>query len=436
MRGRVLILLGLIVLGAVAVGAILVLGGGDDDTPDTVGEGTIDPNATNEPGGNNTPATQPPVVPVGNTNFVVVVIAAQNIGRGTQITLDSLSSSGSPDFDITWSSIAVPDGFNFESERVIELTSASEQELDAELTLKMNGCYTRTDIPRGTPILRSQLTRSPFSATTECPIASGLSRTGSDAALFMPENRVAISVPLDPTGIGQVAYVFQPGDHLDVIMSFLFIEVDEDFQTRTPNTITIITRLEDGTIGFTEGREGEAIPSPIFPDGVVEGPSEDQQRPRLVTQRTILNAEVVLVGWFPSDGRIYGATPTLVQPTPDPLNTTEQGAVATIISASPTAYGPVIMTISVTPQEAVMLTWAIDAQIPITYALRSANALPPEQGGEINEQTEAVTLEYITDLFEIQEPPRLGISVEPAITDIRRFDLSSLRTFSDLIITE
>ena len=159
-----------------------------------------------------------------------------------------------------------------------------------------------------------------------------------------------------------------------------------------PITITIITRLEDGTIGFTEGREGEAIPSPIFPDGVVEGPSEDQQRPRLVTQRTILNAEVVHVGWFPSDGRIYGATPTLVQPTPDPLNTTEQGAVATLISASPTSYGPVIMTISVSPQEAVMLTWAIDAQIPINYVLRSASSLPPEQGGEINEQTEAVTL--------------------------------------------
>ena len=187
MRGRVLILLGLIVLGAVAVGAILVLGGGDEEP---TAQSTLDPNATTDPNAGNNGDNgddggnpQPPVQS-SNTNFVVVVIAAQNIGRGTQITADSLSSSGSPDFDITWSSIAVPEGFNFEAERVIELTSATEQELDAELTLKLNGCYTRTDIPRGTPILRSQLTRGPFSATTECPIASGLSRTGSDAALF------------------------------------------------------------------------------------------------------------------------------------------------------------------------------------------------------------------------------------------------------------
>lgn len=438
MRGRVLILLGLIILGGAAVGAILILGGDDPPVTENGTPGaTISDDGTNDPGPGPTNESPPDV---GPANYVSLVIAAQNVSRGTRVTQDNLSSSGNAGFDITWSNIPIPPGFSFDPDTVIELTPGNPDDLNREMEELLVGCVARTDIPRGTPITRSQLTRDPFSpATTACPIVSGLSRRGSDAALFLDQDRVAIAVPLAPTGLGQVAYGFQPGDRIDVIMSFLFIDVDEDFQTRLPNRITILTVLEDGSLGFAAGVEGRAVPSPIFEQGVVEGPNEPQQRPRLVTQRTILDAEVVHVGWFPEGGQIYGATPTLIElPTIDPAAIQGSGQNQSNVQVStviiPTDYIPLIMTISVTPQEAVMLTWATDSKIPITYVLRSASALSPGQGGDgagqINDQTEAVTLEYITGLFDIQDPPKLPISIEPAITDIRRFNLEDLTLFT------
>lgn len=428
MRGRVLILLGLIVLGGVAVGAILLLGGGDDTTTPTA---TPDGGTVVTPGGN-TGGPTPFVPPDGGEegDFEPVVIALQNLPRGRLITANDLAGTAQQGLELVdirfWPVGYVPQ-------------TAVRNPLD------LIGCQVRTDIPRESPILIAQLTPDPrlagqtafggqICAATQGD-SPGIIRYGSDAALLLEPGMVGISVPLDPTGLGQAAYGFQSGDRVDVNMSFLFIEVDERFQTRTPNLIAVITRLPDGTIGLTESRPGEEEPSDVFENGIIASPSEPQQRPRLVTQRTIRNALVIWVGWFPPDGVIYGATPTTFEEPEvllDPTAAAQGGSAPALTPPStPTEYIPVIMTLGVTPQDALVLTWAIDSDIPITYTLR-----PVLQDATLEDPTTAVSLRYILDEFDIEDPPIVPLAIEPAVTDIRRFDLSSLRTFSDLGFTE
>jgi Flp pilus assembly protein CpaB len=76
------------------------------------------------------------------------------------------------------------------------------------------GMIARTDIPRGAPILGRHVVDD----------LADISAVGSDAAAVMssrPPGTLAVSIPLDPSGVGQVAYGIQDGDYVDVILSFL-----------------------------------------------------------------------------------------------------------------------------------------------------------------------------------------------------------------------
>ncbi len=427
MRGRMFILLGLIVVGLVAVGAIVLLGGSDDPEP-----ATTDTAATPDGTGATPEPTAEEAVVQESTDFGSIVIVLQDLGRGTLITRQIIED-GTLIGIRNW-----PIGY------IPETAIAISEPDDLE---QLIGCRLRTDVPRESPLLERQLVPDPTLADEEfmngqaCgALTLSLSRTGSDAALFLEPGMVAMAVPLDFTGLGQVAYALRPGDRIDVIMSWLFVDVDEEFQTRTPNGLTVITLLPDGSVGFAEAVPGREEPSIIFPSGVIVTPSEEQQRPRLVTQRTIQNALVVYVGWFPPDGVIYGATPTPADEPEVLLDPTEaaqqqqqqQSAPPPVTGPTATAFVPQIMTLGVSPQDALIMTWAIDAQIPVTYVLRPAQP----DAAALNTETAPVTLEYILNEFGIEEPPNLPISVEPAITNIRRFDLASLRTFAELLVSE
>jgi Flp pilus assembly protein CpaB len=291
------------------------------------------------------------------------------------------------------------------------------------------GRIARTDIFRGSPILQRQIVDNLYE----------IARAGSDAAAIMnalPQDRtwLAVSIPLDPSGVGQVAYGIQDGDYVDVILSFLYVDVDPTFQTRLPNNISVITRIvtpEGGDQGLTIGapRQGRIEPSTLTPDGMLLGPSEPSQRPRLVTQRTVTDAFVVHVGYFSEGGEFIGATPTPEEvPTaeaPPPgteTNQQQQQQQAATPEPSPTAYTPLIITLAVTPQDALVLTWAVDSQIPITLALRQA-------GDDRVVQTEPVTLDYMIRNYNAAPPNALEFSLEPPITSVRRFDIGTLYDF-------
>lgn len=407
---RVLILVLLLALVGLGVAAVLILGGGDDSGTNGDGDATVQVDNGEE----QSTATPTP-------NVVPVVIAVQDIPRGTRITEGDVAVQFWPDIDAPGQEAAL-------AARLLSVDEAV-------------GRLARTDIPIYSPVLQTQLVEDP----------SQLADVGSDAATLLEPNRLAIAVPLDPTGLGQVAYGLQPGDSVDIIMTFAFIDVDEFFQTRIPNTISILAVDTEGNLTFTspqsgipEGNvfeldllglteEGQRVTNVTLPGAI--GPSEKIQRPRIVTQRTITGAQVVWVGWFPADGRIYGRpTPTPfeeIEP-PTPVGTPpaqQQPEVQTSPEATSTPYTPVIMTLAVTPQDAVILTWAIESGVPITYALRSAAI----EDSVVIEETQAVTLNFIRNRYQIPDPNtlRLTYTLEPRPI-IRRFDLNSLRRFVEL----
>lgn len=404
MRGRVILLVVLVLVVVGVVAALLLLGGGDDSTTDATatleGGAVVDPNATPITSENTNQTDQTTPIPsAAFTAFAPVVIAVQDLPRGFRLTEQFLTGSSPAVTVVNWPVESIPEtGFQ-----------SVEQ---------LRNTLVRSDIPRESPIVAAQVVQDP----------AQLAQVGSDAALLLEEGQVAIAMPLDVSGVSSIAYGLQPGDYVDVIFSFLFVEVDETFQSRQPNGISVITRNELGELVFGTPLEGRPEPSPLSALGVLVSPSE-RQRPRLVTQRTVTGAQVIYVGYFPPDGKILGlmtATPTPFEtPTPAPEGQQQQASAPT---PAPTAtpFLPVIVTLGVDPQDALVLTWALDAQIPVTYILRAADdprdAVTP---------TTAVTLQYLIENYSISQPPILPFALEPAIDSLRSNQLDIFSVFAE-----
>ncbi len=129
------------------------------------------------------------------------------------------------------------------------------------------GKRARTDIFREQPILSNMVVDDLLS----------VAHVGSDAAAVLPDGLRAVSLPIDR--ITDVAYAPQDGDRVDMIISMLFVDVDEDFQSIVPNKITLF-KVTDSGIQLQQGIEGRVDSSSL--GSVIVGPSE-RQRPRLVT---------------------------------------------------------------------------------------------------------------------------------------------------------
>jgi Flp pilus assembly protein CpaB len=421
---RVLILLLLLVLvGGAAV--VLLTSGGDDggETDETPGPAETGESVNID----NEPTPTPPVIPV--------VVAVQPIGRGDVITDEVVAIRFWPELED-------------QDERFLQNIFVNEEDVIGRIA--------RTDIPVFSPLVFSQVVEfSPLEPLD-------LSPTGSDIALAIDPTRLVMGIPLDPTGVRSASYGAQPGDRVDIIMTFAFVDVDEFFQTRVPNTLSIVATTQDGDLVLTSPQQGNPEPNlfvlDIFSElpeaqgggiglvgsqrvpGVI-GPSEKIQRPRLVTQRMIEDAEVMSVGWLPEDGRIYGIpspTPFAVEEEdvgiPTPVGTpppVQQAPVGTVLpTVTPTPYTPLVMNVAVTPQDAVVLAWAIDSNLQMHIALRSANVQPNTSVGQ---PTTAVTLGYMLENFAIPNPNTLRstYALEPRAS-IRRFDLLTLRRFTEL----
>lgn len=374
-RLRLFIILGFVVV-IILVGLAFVLPNltNNDDTAQ-------DP-ASTQRGDVNTPApnetqlpTDPPVI------FAEIVVAEQNLPRGAIIPPDAVGIR-------RWPAESIP---------VTALTSLEE----------VIGQRARQDIYQEQPILDSMVV----------PDLSQLGNIGSDLSASLPPGTRAVAVPIDR--LTSVAYGLQRGDTVDIIISLLFVEIDEEFQTILPNRLSLYTINEDGRVTILSGVEGrfELVPAPpntanISSLPIVVGPRESP-RPRLATQMTIQDALVMGVGDFPEDGILYR------RPTPTPafgeeVDSTTRGSAAPVAAATPTeVQRPDIITLAVEPQEAVVLTYYVESRIPVTFALRSA--ADTSQVG-----TEPVTLGYIMDTYNIRLPTPLPYSIEPAIRSIRQ----------------
>lgn len=273
------------------------------------------------------------------------------------------------------------------------------------------GRQVKFDLDSGIPLTSNMLVDT----------AEQLSETGSIASLSIPEGMVAKSIPIDR--LSSVAYALQPGDRVVVIASMPFVDLDSEFQTILPNrtglafrpgqteideegqsaageTLTLmITGSEDSTaIGKTEDAGG-------FPGELIYAlPSEDQ-RPRLATQIVIPSAMVLEVGEFPFEEEEEEPAEPLPTPTPAP------GGQQPAATPEPKEQPPDIITLIVTPQEAVNLTYMLNSGIDMHLALRSA-------GDSTAVSTQTVTMQYFLDNYSIPLPEKLPYGLAPRVDDV------------------
>ena len=353
-RGRLLILFALIILfGAVAV--FLFLRG-----------------VTQQP----SEAQGTPAVP---SDMVQIVIAAQDIARGAEIPPDGVISAPFP------------------ADSVVEtmLTDVGQAV----------GRRARMDIARGIPITENMVTDSPGT----------LLGTGSIASIAIPPGMTAIAIPM--SRLSGVAYALRDGDSVDVVVAMLMVDIDQEFQSGGPDrTIhfidsggTLITGA--GCTDFVQDENGTKCTNPEPPPvgRIVTDPEtgiqlyavpSEAQRPRLVTQRLVRNATVLHVGTSPLTDE---PAPALVV-TPEAAGAPAGGEQPAATPAPP----PDIITLIVTPQDALALNWAMKANVDLTLTLRA-----PGDTQEV--ETTSVTLQYMVDNYGIAVPSKLPYGLEPRL---------------------
>jgi len=327
----------LVLLGAAVIGGIMLMRGRAEPPPPPPGEGTE--------------------VYIPPEDLTEIVVAAQSvIPLGTRITRDAVKMDG-------WPKDAVPDG---------ALTSIEEA----------LGRIAREDIPLDTPIVGVMLTER----------LPDLAATSSDAALRIPEGMVAYALPVGR--YSSVAWALQPGDHVDVLVSMLLVDIDEEFQTVLPNAIGCTPAEEEERCIGLYGRM-EVLPTG---QAVLIVPGEQTQRPRLVTQLTVQDVVVLHLGDWPS---AQGA-----------LSDEAEEAAAEEGTSEREKTEP--LTLIVTPQDAMVLKYAEEIGASIDLILRSAQ---DRDKGTVT--TESVTLQYVFDRFSIELPPKLPYGITPPAQSLR-----------------
>lgn len=349
--GRLLLVVGLVVLLAVlGVGVYMLMN-----------QGGAGPQASGTP----PPGEEPAATPTP-AHTEPIVVAAQDIPRGMRLTEGNIEQGA---LTVSrWSRDAVPD----KAIRNLESTY---------------GRIARVDIVRGMPVLEGML--------TELPGQFGAS--GSDAALQIPENKVAYAMPI--ARYSSVAWALQPGDHVDVILSLLMADLDEEFQSASPNKYTCVSPTEgeecqSGLMGRLES----------LPNGwIVNMTPREAQRPRLVSQMTIQNATVLQIGEWENE----------LAPAPTPTPSAEGGEGEE--QAAPTPPPPPVrpVTLAVSRQEAIALDYAQVVGARINFVLRRA-------GDEDDSTTESVTLKYLMEQYNIELPPKLPHGVTPPLSELER----------------
>jgi Flp pilus assembly protein CpaB len=384
-RGIVIIIIGILLLVLAAVVYLAFqMGGGSDGQP------AVDL-PVDIPGLEEQKQLEPTASPAKSTQ--TIVIAVQNIGRGMEITEDAVALWDWPVDSIP------PDAIVGSSTEDLNGNGRPDA-IDQVLGMRM-----RTSAVRFEPIL-----------STMVADRIDLTGTGSDAALAIPPGRVLIGYPLasiddDPTTA--VAYALRPGDHVDLMISLALVDLDEQFHTKLNNAAQIIQfqTTEEGEesvslVDFTYGRIEEGPLGLIF--NVIPG---EEQRPRLTTQLTVQDAIVVRVGRYPTyEEEIRGIDPQ-APPTPTPMPEGEQVGPPAEPPAPPQ---PTVMVLAVTPQEALVIKFAWEINADIDFALRAV-------GDQALYQTNAVTLQYLMEIYNIAVPPKLQYGVEPPVYRLDSF---------------
>lgn len=325
----------------------------------------------------NPPPASPAVDVIENTPTPVeptieIVMTTQKIPRGAYLTMDSLVLVPIPKKDY------VEGSFIVQSEDPNAIPVIEELVFDKR-------ARARSDLKERTPLTMELL----------------VTEEGSISSFDIPRGMVAMSIPANK--LSSVSYGIQAGDHVNVVVSMLFVDLDPSFQSLLPNktsNVTLPGRLADQFTGVALidlGLAGRGEYDPTLGTPIYVVPSETQ-RPRLVTQTIIQDTIVLHVGIFPA------GNPTVAQPTPvaDPNVPQEQQAQPAAPSSIPV---PDVITLIVSPQDAVTLNYLMLAGAKLNLVLRAAGDTDPVQ-------TESVTLQFILDQYGIPIPAKLPYGMQ------------------------
>jgi pilus assembly protein CpaB len=354
--GRLLLIIGgILIIGALTVGIIFWL------------QGQRTPEEPEVIGGEETPAPQ--------VSTVDIVVAAQHLPAGTEIT-EAMTRGEAPAVTLKpWPENVLPSGYISRIEDVI-------------------GRRTRVEMAREQPIQASML----------------MEPTAANASLQIPEGRVAYALPV--ARYSSVAWALQPGDHVDMIISLLLVDLDEEFQTIAPNQGSCLSPSDDLACAGMGGPVGRLE---VMPNGwLVNLTPGETQRARLVTQLTVQNALVLRVGDWPTTVKVAEteATPTADEATVPPDTEPVEPILPT--------YAP--LTLAVGRQDAMVLDYAQLTGAHITFVLRRL-------GDEGQVSTDSVTLQYLMDRFNIEMPVKLPYGVDPRVQALEGINIQEATTY-------
>ena len=264
-----------------------------------------------------------------------------------------------------------------------------------------------------------------------------LSTTGSLAALSIPRGMVAISIPINR--LSSVSYAPQPGDHVNVIVTLLMVDLDTDYQSEMPNRNAAVLGAGPGVVIGAESADEVSVNantdmSKVTAQSVGAGPTSvigrteidplleqtwyvvpsEAQRPRLVSQTLLQDAIVLGVGDFPLTDQVE----ELPAQTPELPPVEGETGSAEYTSDYPEAELaklevklPDLITLIVNPQDAVTLNYLIYAGSQLTLALRPS-------GDDSRVQTEATTMDFLLKQYNIPVPVKLPFGLEPRVDDL------------------
>jgi Flp pilus assembly protein CpaB len=288
-------------------------------------------------------------------------------------------------------------------------TSFAETMITVEEKSSLIGQKAKITIDQGVPIT-SGMVVSPD---------AGIESTGPSWGNLIAAGKNAITIPI--SRLASVGYGIADGAHVNVIVCMLMVDVDPSFQTITPNFVSNLTgpagdtsKVPSITVGVNNGGgtvlpyQGRTEVENAFQQGIYIVPSE-AQRPRPVCQMIMQDIPVLKLGNFLVGAAQTGTNQTAATPQPGAQQTS-------------TNQLPDIVTLVVSPQEAVELTYLVYSNIPLYLTLRNS-------ADTARYDTVSATLQFLLSQHNITVPVKLAYSLTP------RLDTLSLPFLPNDIVT-
>ncbi|OGO76277.1 MAG: hypothetical protein A3K45_03095 [Chloroflexi bacterium RIFOXYC12_FULL_59_14] len=239
---------------------------------------------------------------------------------------------------------------------------------------------------------------------------TGLEAGGPPWASIIAASKNAITIPI--SRLASVGFGVADGAHVNVIACMLMVDVDPSYQGILPNHVAVVQApanippanmpgitlgVNIKQIGATQDQDppyqGRTEVESAFQQPIYVIPSEPQ-RPRPVCQMVMQDVAVLRLGNFELNPSATAANQAV--PTPQPG---QQQA---------TQVAPDIVTLIVSPQEAVILTYMVYTNTPIYLTLRNS-------GDTSRQVTESATLQFLLSQLNITVPVKLAYSVTPRV---------------------